>query len=69
LQSLQSWNSQLNRVANAIISEALHPNHLTYMRFIAIPPLILFNYFIFRGIGLGYLSGGLVEGRGLISGN
>ena len=32
-------------MANALIPETIHPNHLTYMRLIAIPILILFDYF------------------------
>ncbi|UCD72314.1 MAG: CDP-alcohol phosphatidyltransferase family protein [Syntrophobacterales bacterium] len=42
---MRSWNSKLNLVANALIPEALHPNHLTYLRLIAVPTLILFNYY------------------------
>ena len=45
MQILRSWNSQLERVSNALIPEAVHPNHLTYMRVMAIPALIVLNYY------------------------
>jgi phosphatidylglycerophosphate synthase len=45
LQILRSWNSQLERVSNALIPERVHPNHLTYMRAMAIPTLIVLNYY------------------------
>lgn len=45
MHTLRDWNSHLNRAANALIPETLHPNHLTYMRLIAVPILILFNYY------------------------
>jgi CDP-diacylglycerol--glycerol-3-phosphate 3-phosphatidyltransferase len=45
LQTLRYWNSQLERVGNALIPGAIRPNHLTYMRVIAVPTLILLNYY------------------------
>ena len=45
MQTLRYWNSQLERVGNSLIPEIVHPNHLTYMRVIAIPILILLNYY------------------------
>ena len=44
MQILRSWNSRLERVGNALIPETIHPNHLTYLRFSAIPALIILNY-------------------------
>lgn len=44
METLRYWNSQLERVGNALIPRVIHPNHLTYMRVIAIPILILLNY-------------------------
>lgn len=44
MQTLRYWNSQLERVGNALIPGAIRPNHLTYMRVIAVPILILLHY-------------------------
>ncbi len=45
LETLRYWNSQLERAGNALIPGTVRPNHLTYMRIIAIPILILLNYY------------------------
>jgi CDP-diacylglycerol--glycerol-3-phosphate 3-phosphatidyltransferase len=45
LETLRNWNAQIERVGNSLIPEIVHPNHLTYMRVIAIPILILLNYY------------------------
>ena len=45
LQTLRYWNTQLERAGNALIPGTVHPNHLTYIRIIAIPILILLNYY------------------------
>jgi len=45
LHTFRDWDSHLDRAANALVPEAFHPNHLTYMRLIAVPILILLNYY------------------------
>ncbi len=44
MQTLRYWNSQLERVGNALVPGGIHPNHLTFMRVIAVPILILLHY-------------------------
>lgn len=44
METLRYWNSQLERVGNALIPGVIHPNHLTFMRVIAVPILILLHY-------------------------
>ena len=44
METLRYWNSQLERVGNALIPGVIHPNHLTLMRMIAVPILILLHY-------------------------
>lgn len=44
METLRYWNSQLERVGNALIPRVIHPNHLTYVRVIAVPILILLHY-------------------------